>query len=1111
MVRVKATKTKLRSASFERLHQIFGHIGRRRLLAAAREHGIKVTAAPHHDECHTCRMTKSTALPRPPPSTTRLRKLDVVAIDHSTISVPGRGDEVAYMTTEYLATRRLFVEPLTSRTSSTQPARLGAIFAAHGKPKYIRADGEFNSDCLLRFCEEQGVQIQRTAPNKGHQNGHVEQAQHQIGLTALAMLFHAGAPTELWPWAIRHACFLWNCTPHGQSKRSPFRLHDGKAVDPSLLHGVWGQRVYVHVPRSQRGPAKISPHSKYMTLVGVREGSKAYEVMDHDGRILLRTDVYFPKDQIFSGFTGQPMGPSQPSGTAGHQNFFDTSTPSPAPTTGHSPPTAASQGNAPQPEEVESDREESDEEESDKKKNDEEESDEEESDKEESGEEKSDEGRRDHSSDDEEFQTVLRPSRADDEVLFNYEYTNSHSDSDSQLTETETDSGSASSGTSGSEQDSDSGEEEAPTNVSPFEPFHTRLDLQRGAGGRKGRRASHHCTDFSATRPSPASLGEASQEEEEEAVLAARLAQTAAQERRDSRDKAFAKRQAKVMARAAKTANQVPTTRQAAGRAEMQQLRKRGTYSIEVLPRGAHVIPGHMIYTDKHDADGNFLRAKARFVADGGKQLPGTYGNPTAHTLDYTTVRLLLALAAKMRIPVHGGDVSGAYLYSAVPHKRKIYVRINEKNVHLLPEEDQALHRRLKEENPARPVVLRMHKYIYGLMDAGAEWSKEFRGTLTDLGLVKHKACRCVYSMPGRSPDQMAAVAFYVDDFLVICKDPVERKRIVDAISFKYELKHVGPATEFLGMKIVQEDDFSIRLSCPAKTRDIVSTYLPNDSTPALIPMPTGLKSSKAYCTEPDSSEADEVFASGYRTIVGKIGHLATTLRFNVVYAHRFLCEGMHAPGKTHQKVLLHLLRYLKGTSDFALTFPAGDGNLNNNRRSNDLLGASGDPVPADIRSTLAAACDATLSDCILTGLSTSGYIVWYHSAPVAWYSRRQKNVASSTAHSEYMAAAPLVATLQHLRQVLDEFLLAPTEPVPALMDNQTAIAWTQGDGKEFSLRHVRTAYHSVREAVARNEVKFQYIKSAHMPADMFTKALDRQAFERCLQLSLTGSSVGHQ
>lgn len=125
-------------------------------------------------------------------------------------------------------------------------------------------------------------------------------------------------------------------------------------------------------------------------------------------------------------------------------------------------------------------------------------------------------------------------------------------------------------------------------------------------------------------------------------------------------------------------------------------------------------------------------------------------------------------------------------------------------------------------------------------------------------------------------------------------------------------------------MKIVQADDFSIRLSCPAKTREIVETYLPTDTTPALIPMPTRLKSSQAYCTEPGSSEADEIYASGYRTVVGKIGHLATTLRFDIVYAHRFLCEGMHAPGKTHQTVLLHLLRYLKGTCDFALTFPGG-------------------------------------------------------------------------------------------------------------------------------------------------------------------------------------------
>ena len=1086
--------------SHERAHLIWAHASGHRLKRALREYNLEMVKDRSSGECHTCSMTKSKRQNRPPPSQTKLRRHDVVAIDYASCSIAGAEDQKVFLVVEYLGTRRLFVRPAESRNARTQPDTVRAIFAAHGTPKHVRFDGEFKSKALIDFLELGGTQVQRTVPDQGHQNGHVEQAQHQVSRTAAALLFSSGAPADQWPSALHHACFMWNATPHGKSRYSPFRLHDRRSAPATFFKGVYGQRVYVNVPKIKR-EHKFAPNAEYLTFVGLREGSKGYLVMNDLGHTVLRTDVSFP-EELVSGFTGLPMGISQPTQIlvrntpSGGASVAPAPAPAPAPAV---PPVPAPAGGQEEEEEKESDEQE------------------------ENAPAGSPlrtgsptqggppapsgtpetppraEGSRSLSPAEEfnlleGFHDYLAPPVQEQEEQEELEMRQAPEEQEEQTdSDTETESSSSSSDTDGSKSASPGG-----NSAATAEQLRRFRALQPTAS-----RLSPTPTPRRSARLQASADTITQEEEEDPSILAARLARVSVLEKQESRDRAHDKSLRKAMARAAALAADVPRTREEAGRAEMQQLRDRGTYSIVAVPPGQHVIAGHMIYTDKYDADGTYLRAKARFVANGAMQLPGTYGNPTAHTLEYRSVRLLLALAAKHSIPLIGGDVSGAYLYSSLPDDRFVYVLITKKNLPLFPEEDQATFHRQKEEHPNRRVVLRMHKYIYGLMDAGAEWSKNFRRTLKGLGLVKHSACRCVYSMPGRSPDRMAVVAFYVDDFLVICADPVERQRIVAAIAAKYDLKHVGPATEFLGMKIVQDPrDHTIQLSSPAKTRELAETYLAADTTPALVPMPASLKSSRSYLSEKDSPEARAILAAGYLTVVGKIGHLVTTLRLDVKYAHRFLCEGMQAPGPVHEKVLLHVLRYLKGTSDFFLTFPGGD-----RRGHEDVLGASADPLPGATR-RLAGASDATLSDCTVTGLSTSGYIVWYHSAPIDWYSKRQKTVARSTAHSEYMAADPLVSTLLHLQDVLGEFNCAPAQPIPALMDNQTALAWTNGKGKEFSLRHVRIAYHGVREAVERKQVKFQFVKSSLMPADMFTKPLDRQAFHNCLQLCLAGGSL---
>jgi hypothetical protein len=99
--------------------------------------------------------------------------------------------------------------------------------------------------------------------------------------------------------------------------------------------------------------------------------------------------------------------------------------------------------------------------------------------------------------------------------------------------------------------------------------------------------------------------------------------------------------------------------------AELNVLEKMGTWKMEDLPAGREPIGCCWVFDKKRDEHGNIVKYKARLVAQGFSQKPGTdfsHNGTFAPVMRFETLRTMLALAAVNKWDMRQLDVKSAYL-----------------------------------------------------------------------------------------------------------------------------------------------------------------------------------------------------------------------------------------------------------------------------------------------------------------------------------------------------------------------------------------------------------------------------------------------------------------
>lgn len=210
-----------------------------------------------------------------------------------------------------------------------------------------------------------------------------------------------------------------------------------------------------------------------------------------------------------------------------------------------------------------------------------------------------------------------------------------------------------------------------------------------------------------------------------------------------------------------------------------------------------------------------------------------------------------------------------------------------------------------------------------------------------------------------------------------------------------------------------------------------------------------------------------------YMTVVGSLLWLSACTRPDLSYTVSVLARFISNPGPSHYKAMQRALAYLHLTRHWVLRL-APDTSANH---------------PLRIYS------DASWTD----NNSVSGGVIYYMGCPVAWWTRRQKSVSSSSAQAEYFAASAASREGIYVRDLLEDIGVTAKGPTPLMLDSKSAIDLAYDPVAFKKTKHILRAANELRDRVARDVFRPEYVEAAGQRADILTKALGGAAHQQQL------------
>jgi hypothetical protein len=231
----------------------------------------------------------------------------------------------------------------------------------------------------------------------------------------------------------------------------------------------------------------------------------------------------------------------------------------------------------------------------------------------------------------------------------------------------------------------------------------------------------------------------------------------------------------------------------------------------------------------------------------------------------------------------------------------------------------------------------------------------------------------------------------------------------------------------------------------------------------------TPLVSNEKFIRDNGSGKVD---SSKYRSLVGSLLYLTAT-RPDVMFSASLLSRYMDHPTQQHLIAAKRVLRYIQGTLGYGIFYK---------------------PIKT---STLIGYTDSDWAGCQDDMKSTSGYVFSLGSGVCSWSTKKQSIVALSSAEAEYVAAARAVSQAIWLKRILEDIYTNVEEPIILYSDSKATIAISENPISHDRTKHIAIKYHYTRDAVDRKEIQLKYCCSEEQKADIFTKVLTREKFER--------------
>ncbi|KNZ48332.1 hypothetical protein VP01_5748g1, partial [Puccinia sorghi] len=172
-------------------------------------------------------------------------------------------------------------------------------------------------------------------------------------------------------------------------------------------------------------------------------------------------------------------------------------------------------------------------------------------------------------------------------------------------------------------------------------------------------------------------------------------------------------------------------------------------------------------------------------------------------------------------------------------------------------------------------------------------------------------------------------------------------------------------------------------------------------------------------------------------------------------------------PGIQHWKKVLHCWKYLAGTINLHLTLR---------------------PNLIEKSQALQHFTNATWADDLETRLSRSGSICFWKACPIAWNSKKQRNITMSSTKAELNALSDGVQENQWIKFLVEELWNENLKPTQFHIDNQGLLKKLKNFGSNSKTKHIGIKMKKLRDMKKNEEITVTLIPSDEMIADALTK-----------------------
>ena len=513
--------------------------------------------------------------------------------------------------------------------------------------------------------------------------------------------------------------------------------------------------------------------------------------------------------------------------------------------------------------------------------------------------------------------------------------------------------------------------------------------------------------------------------------------------------------------------------------AELGVMNQHQVFARAKLPVGRRLIGLKWVFKAKFE-DGAFVKFKARLCGKGYSLMPGIeykVGATSSPVARSHTYNMCLSVAAQLGHSVYFFDIKSAYLLA----------ELNEDVYCQLP---PGIEIGLDPVTGAN--CLQIKKSLYGLPQSGHNHYKRLTTQLLTLGFVQSKNDPCLFTL--KKEGEILRLVLWVDDAFCATSSDELWEYVRENVDKDSPLSKHGELSWILGMAVKQDKKKgTISVNQSAKIQAILEKFGMAEAKPKRTPLPTKWTSREGWIPQTPQERKETVararreglphvtdyydFITNYRMLLGAISHLCVWGRKDLKQA-TYLCARYQAsPGIEHWKALRHILRYLRGTVDLEMVYGT-------RRFANDEI--------------LAAQVDSDYCGHVADTKSTTGYVIFLFGDVIYAESRKQRSTTLSTTEAELVAASDCVRMLRYIRRVLTEDFGYKLPPTPLGEDNQGCIHLAHDGGDWKRKRHIRVANSYLYEEVTIHKtVEIKYVPSAENCADMMTKCLPADTFER--------------